>query len=142
MLRQNRTDLIDLFVDSEQLLVGLAKQSPPTFVCTFRNFAGLIPPESRNIVGEGTKNPGVRVNLQFVNPRGRYLPNQDEPRFMDLDPPAVCYEPAKKTVARSRSTRVAASPTAATSRRHATRVRGPSSNSRSRSSAASPPRER
>lgn len=92
-LRQNRTDLIDLFVDSEQLLVGLAKQSP-TFVCTFRNFAGLIP-ESRNIVGEGTKNPGVRVNLQFVNPRGRYLPNQDEPRFMDLDPPAVCYEPAK-----------------------------------------------
>lgn len=92
-LRQNRTDLIDLAVDSEELLVGLAKQSP-TFVCTFRNFAGLIP-ESRNIVGEGTKNPGVRVNLQFVNPRGRYLPNQDEPRFMDLDPPAVCYEPAK-----------------------------------------------
>ena len=91
-LRQNRTDLIDLFVDSEELLVGLAKQSP-TFVCTFRNFAGLIP-ESRVIVGEGTKNPGVRVNLQFVNPRGRYLPNQDEPRFMDLDPPAVCYEPA------------------------------------------------
>lgn len=91
-LRQNRTDLIDLAVDSEELLVGLAKQSP-TFVCTFRNFAGLIP-ESRRIVGEGTKNPGVRVNLQFVNPRGRYLPNQDEPRFMDLDPPAVCYEPA------------------------------------------------
>ncbi|GAC84538.1 MCE family protein [Gordonia paraffinivorans] len=91
-LRQNRTDLIDLAVDSEELLVGLAKQSP-TFVCTFRNFAGLIP-ESRVIVGEGTKNPGVRVNLQFVNPRGRYLPNQDEPRFMDLDPPAVCYEPA------------------------------------------------
>lgn len=92
-LRQNRTDLIDLFVDSEPFLVGLAKQSP-TFVCTFRNFAELIP-ESRRIVGQGTKNPGVRVNLQFVNPRGRYLPNQDEPRFMDLDPPAVCYEPAR-----------------------------------------------
>ncbi|MBD0864003.1 MCE family protein [Gordonia sp. zg691] len=91
-LRANRTNLIDLAVDSEQLLVGLAKQSP-TFVCTFRNFAGLVP-ESRKIVGQGTKNPGVRVNLQFVNPRGRYLPNQDEPRFMDLDPPAVCYEPA------------------------------------------------
>lgn len=90
-LRANRTDLIDLAVDSEKLLVGLAKQSP-TFVCTFRNFAGLIP-ESRKIVGQGTKNPGVRVNLQFTNPRGRYLPNQDEPRFMDLDPPAVCYDP-------------------------------------------------
>ncbi|WP_267615715.1 MCE family protein [Gordonia bronchialis] len=92
-LRQNRTDLIDLFVDSEPFLVGLAKQSP-TFVCTFRNFAGLIP-ESRRIVGQGTKNPGVRVNLQFVNPRGRYLPNQDEPRLLDRDPPAVCYEPAR-----------------------------------------------
>ncbi|MFW0786112.1 MCE family protein [Gordonia sp. CPCC 206044] len=92
-LQQNRTDLIDLAVDSEPFLVGLAKQSP-TFVCTFRNFAGLIP-ESRKIVGEGTANPGVRVNLQFVNPRGRYLPNQDEPRLLDQDPPAVCYEPAK-----------------------------------------------
>lgn len=92
-LRQNRTDLIDLFVDSEPFLVGLAKQSP-TFVCTFRNFAGLIP-DSRRIVGQGTKNPGVRVNLQFVNPRGRYLPNQDEPRLLDRDPPAVCYEPAR-----------------------------------------------
>ncbi|MEE3851251.1 MCE family protein [Gordonia sp. LSe1-13] len=92
-LRENRTDLIDLFVGSEEFLVGLAKQSP-TFVCTFRNFAGLIP-ESRKIVGQGTDNPGVRVNLQFVNPRGRYLPNQDEPRLLDRDPPAVCYEPAR-----------------------------------------------
>ncbi|MDL9936020.1 MCE family protein [Gordonia sp. ABSL1-1] len=91
-LQQNRTDLIDLFVGSEDFLVGLAKQSP-TFTCSFRNFAGLIP-ESKRIVGVGTKNPGVRVNLQFVNPRGRYLPNQDEPRLFDLDPPAVCYEPA------------------------------------------------
>lgn len=91
-LQANRTNLIDLTVESEPFLVGLAKQSP-TFVCTFKNFATLIP-ESRKIVGEGTQNPGVRVNLQFVNPRGRYLPNQDEPRFLDLDPPAVCYEPA------------------------------------------------
>ncbi|GAB88990.1 MCE family protein [Gordonia rhizosphera] len=91
-LQANRADLIDLSVESEPFLVGLAKQSP-TFVCTFHNFATLIP-DSRTIVGEGTANPGVRVNLQFVNPRGRYLPNQDEPRLLDLDPPAVCYEPA------------------------------------------------
>ncbi|MGV9712190.1 MCE family protein [Gordonia sp. NPDC003424] len=92
-LQQNRTDLIDLAVDSEPFLVGLAKQSP-TFTCTFANFAALIP-ESRVIVGEGTANPGVHVNLTFVNPRGRYLPNQDEPRLFDVDPPAVCYEPAR-----------------------------------------------
>ncbi|GAC67912.1 MCE family protein [Gordonia soli] len=90
-LQQNRTDLIDLFVDSAPFLEQLAKQSP-AFGCTFKNFAGLVP-ESRNIVGEGTKNPGVRVNLTFVNPRGRYLPNQDEPRFFDTDPPARCYSP-------------------------------------------------
>ncbi|MEP9390889.1 MCE family protein [Gordonia sp. VNK1] len=91
-LQRNGNNVVDLFVDSEQLLTGLAKQSP-TFVCTFHNFATLVP-ESRKIVGADTDNPGVRVNLQFVNPRGRYLPNQDEPRFFDTDPPAVCYEPA------------------------------------------------
>ncbi|MGV9858742.1 MCE family protein [Gordonia sp. NPDC003425] len=90
-LQRNGNNLVNLVVDSEPFLVGLAKQSP-TFTCTFHNFATLIP-ESKNIVGVGTKNPGVRVNLQFVNPRGRYLPNQDEPRFFDTDPPAVCYEP-------------------------------------------------
>lgn len=92
-LRTNRAELISIAVDSEPFLVGMAKQSP-TFVCTFENFAGLIP-ESRKIVGQGTKNPGVRVNLTFVNPRGRYLPNQDEPRLLDRNPPAVCYKPAK-----------------------------------------------
>lgn len=91
-LQRNGNNLVDLFVDSEQLLTGLAKQSA-TFQCTFHNFATLVP-ESRKIVGADTKNPGVRVNLQFVNPRGRYLPNQDEPRFFDTDPPARCYEPA------------------------------------------------
>ncbi|MGC4934007.1 MCE family protein [Gordonia sp. DT30] len=91
-LQRNGNNLVDLVVDSEQLVTGLAKQSP-TFRCTFHNFATILP-ESRKIVGAGTQNPGVRVNLQFVNPRGRYLPNQDEPRFFDTDPPAVCYEPA------------------------------------------------
>ena len=90
-LQQNGNNLVDLVTDSEPFLTGLAKQSP-TFVCAFHNFATLIP-ESEKIVGKGTKNPGVRVNLQFVNPRGRYLPNQDEPRFFDQDAPAVCYDP-------------------------------------------------
>ncbi|MFT4043341.1 MAG: MCE family protein [Gordonia sp. (in: high G+C Gram-positive bacteria)] len=91
-LQKNGDNLVDLVTDSKPFLVGLAKQSP-TFACTFHNFATLIP-EANKIVGVGTKNPGVRVDLKFVNPRGRYLPNQDEPRFFDTDPPAVCYEPA------------------------------------------------
>ncbi|MFT4201110.1 MCE family protein [Gordonia sp. (in: high G+C Gram-positive bacteria)] len=92
-LKTNRNDLISIFTGSQEMLNGLARQSP-TFGCTFKNFAGLIP-ESRRIVGEGTPNPGVRVNLQFVNPRGRYLPNQDEPRLFDYDRGPVCYKPAK-----------------------------------------------
>ncbi|GAB11798.1 Mce family protein [Gordonia araii NBRC 100433] len=92
-LRTNRTDLITIFTGTEEMLAGLARQSP-VFGCTFKNFAGLIA-ESRRIVGEGTPNPGVRVNLQFVNPRGRYLPNQDEPRMFDYARGPVCYTPAK-----------------------------------------------
>ncbi|MFT3900970.1 MAG: MCE family protein [Gordonia sp. (in: high G+C Gram-positive bacteria)] len=92
-LNTNRKDLISIFTGTQDMLQGLARQSP-TFGCTFKNFAALIP-ESRRIVGEGTQNPGVRVNLQFVNPRGRYLPNQDEPRLFDYDRNPVCYTPAK-----------------------------------------------
>ena len=87
----NRQDLVDLAIESEPLLTALAEQSP-AFGCTFANFAGLVP-EADVITGLGTENPGVRVNLQFVNPRGRYLPNQDEPRLLDERGP-ICYAPA------------------------------------------------
>lgn len=91
-LRTNKKDLTNLFVDSETMLVQLARQSP-TFGCMFHNFATIIP-KVGPIVGKDTENPGVHVNVQFVNPRGRYLPNQDEPRLWWTDPPARCYEPA------------------------------------------------
>ena len=68
-LTTNRKDLVDLAIQSEPLLTALARYSP-TFGCTFENFAGLVP-EADVITGKGTENPGVRVNLQFVNPRGR-----------------------------------------------------------------------
>ena len=87
----NRQDLVDLAIESEPLLTALADGSP-AFGCTFKNFAGLVP-EADVITGLGTENPGVRVNLQFVNPRGRYLPNQDEPRLLDERGP-ICYPPA------------------------------------------------
>lgn len=90
-LEANKKQLVNLAVDSETMLVQMARQSP-VFGCTFNNFATIIPKVGA-IVGAGTKNPGVHVNLQFVNPRGRYLPNQDEPRMWWLDPPARCYEP-------------------------------------------------
>ncbi|GAA4659308.1 MCE family protein [Gordonia humi] len=88
-LKTNKRDLLDLTIDSEPFLKSIARQSP-TFGCMFKNFADLIP-KIGPIVGNGTDNPGVRVNVQFVNPRGRYLPNQDEPRMLWRDPPARCY---------------------------------------------------
>ncbi|MGO3328237.1 MCE family protein [Gordonia sp. (in: high G+C Gram-positive bacteria)] len=91
-LKTNRRDFLDLTIESEPFLRKIAQQSP-TFGCMFHNFATLVP-KSEKIVGKGTDNPGVRVNLQFVNPRGRYIPNQDEPRMFWEDPPARCYEPA------------------------------------------------
>lgn len=91
-LRDNKQNLLDLTIKSEPFLTRIAAQSP-SFGCTFHNFATIIP-KSGPIVGEGSDNPGVRVNVQFVNPRGRYLPNQDEPRIFWTDPPARCFEPA------------------------------------------------
>ena len=91
-LRTNKKDMLNLFIDSEPFLKGIAQQSP-TFGCMFRNFATIMP-KIGPIVGKDTANPGVRVNLQFVNPRGRYLPNQDEPRMNWKNPPARCYQPA------------------------------------------------
>ena len=91
-LTTNRKDLVDLAIQSEPLLSSLAKYSP-TFGCTFKNFAGLVP-RADVITGKDTENPGVRVNLQFVNPRGRYLPNQDEPRLFDERGP-ICYPQAR-----------------------------------------------
>jgi hypothetical protein len=53
-------------------------------------FAGLIG-EARRILGVGDPYPGARATINFVNPRGGYLPNQDEPRLFD-DRPAACYQ--------------------------------------------------
>lgn len=89
-LQTNRQDLLDVIIKGEPFMRGAARQSP-TFTCTFKNFASTIP-EANKVTGKGTPNPGPRVNLQFVNPRGRYLPNQDEPRFFDYNRPAICYD--------------------------------------------------
>lgn len=68
----------------------------PTFQCTFSSFAD-VEVNGRDIVGWGTDYPGIRVSLAFVNPKGRYLPNQDEPRMFDTRK-AKCYTPAQPGV--------------------------------------------
>ncbi|MBB5914488.1 virulence factor Mce-like protein [Nocardia transvalensis] len=84
----NRDNIIDVAADSRTALELLGTYSP-TFACTFKNFAQLKP-RIDDIFGKGTDTPGSRVSISLTNTRGKYLPNQDEPRWLDQRPP-VCF---------------------------------------------------
>lgn len=90
-LAANRANIIDVSADSEQALLLLAEYSP-TFPCTMANFAYAVP-KVNAILGQGTDMPGARTSIKFVNPRGRYLPNQDEPRWLDPRGPQCEHVP-------------------------------------------------
>lgn len=95
-LEVNADSIITIAADSKQALQLLATYSP-TFGCTFAQFVPIVA-RSKTILGldekgNPTKFPGARASTVFVNPKGRYLPNQDEPRFFDNRGPR-CYEPA------------------------------------------------
>ncbi|MEV0709872.1 MCE family protein [Nocardia aurea] len=81
----NRDNIVDIAADSRPALEMLAKYSP-TYACTMANFAKMKP-RIDDIMGMGKDNPGSRVTIELVNTRGRYLPNQDEPRWFDTRPP-------------------------------------------------------
>ncbi|MBJ8347948.1 MCE family protein [Antrihabitans sp. YC2-6] len=89
-LATNRDNVVTIAADSREALELLATYSP-TFECALRNFA-VIKPRTDVILGKGTANPGTRVTIELVNTRGRYLPNQDEPRFLDPRGPACAPE--------------------------------------------------
>lgn len=91
-LATNRDDLIAIAADSRDVLEILAEYSG-VIPCSTMQFAETLD-RSDEILGLGTENPGIRVTLEIVNPMGRYLPNQDEPRMFDTRP-ARCYEPTE-----------------------------------------------
>lgn len=88
-LATNRSDLISLAADSRTSLEYLAEYAP-ALPCTVENFMVALD-RSDAILGAGDPNPGIRVTIEIANPRGRYVPNQDEPRFFDTRGPR-CYE--------------------------------------------------
>lgn len=90
LLTTNRDSIVSIAADSREALEILARFSG-TFGCTFANFAEVME-RSGAITGEGSDLPGARATIELVNPRGRYLPNQDEPRLIDTRGPR-CYEP-------------------------------------------------
>ncbi|MFI6868098.1 MCE family protein [Nocardia sp. NPDC050406] len=80
-LLANRDNIIDVAADSRPALEALAKYSPG-YSCALANFAQMKP-RIDEIFGKGTDLPGSRVTVEIVNTRGKYLPNQDEPRWFD-----------------------------------------------------------
>ncbi|HJE90769.1 MAG TPA: MCE family protein [Dietzia timorensis] len=84
----NKQSVIDVLADSRQTLDYLAQYSP-VLECSVLNFQKSLV-NSDDILGVGDEHPGIRVTVEVVNPRGRYLPNQDEPRAFDTRG-ARCY---------------------------------------------------
>ncbi|MGZ6772841.1 MAG: MCE family protein, partial [Mycobacteriaceae bacterium] len=87
-LNANGANIIRLSNDSTATLQVLARYAPE-YQCTFAKLAGLIPRVDAS-VGAGTDRPGLRLKLEVVKSRGKYLPNQDEPNVTDNRGP-VCY---------------------------------------------------
>ncbi len=96
-LDDNSDSLITIAAGSKQTLQLLAEYSG-TFGCTFSKFVPLKT-TALGILGlDENGNPkskylGPRANALFINPRGRYVPNQDEPRLLDDRGPR-CYTSA------------------------------------------------
>lgn len=81
----NRDNIIDLAADSRPALEQLATYSP-SYACALANFAKMKP-RIDELFGMGTDRPGSRVTIELTNTRGKYLPNQDEPRWLDTSGP-------------------------------------------------------
>lgn len=89
LLAANAESIVSLSRDTRGTFELLAEFSP-TIQCALPKFAALIG-DAERILGVNEEYPGARATVNFVNPRGRFLPNQDEPRLFDDRPPA-CYQ--------------------------------------------------
>jgi phospholipid/cholesterol/gamma-HCH transport system substrate-binding protein len=87
-LMQNRGNLIGLAASSRPTLESLARYAPE-FPCLFGQLAGLVP-RLDEAFGVGTDHPGLHITLEIVVNRGKYVPHQDEPRYLDDRGPR-CY---------------------------------------------------
>ena len=84
-LEANSNDIITLASDSRELLETLRDYNP-TLVC-FLDQIAAVNPQIPEVLETDSEFPGIQGTAEFVNPKGRYLPNQDEPRFLDDRPP-------------------------------------------------------
>ncbi|MFY2786756.1 MCE family protein [Rhodococcus sp. KRD162] len=88
-LDANSADVIGLAANSREALEVLAQFSPAVG-CTVAQFAEGAR-RGRIVTGVGDEYPGINVSMPLVNPKGRYLPNQDEPRLFEQERGPTCY---------------------------------------------------
>ncbi|OZC75148.1 mammalian cell entry protein [Rhodococcus sp. 06-462-5] len=80
-LAANSDDIIGVAADSRELVETL-EEYIPTVDC-FLDQIVAVTPQIPEVLETDSEFPGIQGTAEFVNPKGRYLPNQDEPRFLD-----------------------------------------------------------
>jgi phospholipid/cholesterol/gamma-HCH transport system substrate-binding protein len=87
-LQSNQDNIIRLSSASRAPLEVLARFSP-SFPCTLKALTDLIPSMNK-VLGSGTNEPGLHVSVSVTQPRGKYLPGVDAPRYTVTGGPK-CY---------------------------------------------------
>ncbi|AHI01603.1 MCE family protein [Kutzneria viridogrisea] len=88
-LNANKNNLIQLVSTSKPTLDVLAKYAPE-YPCLLQELADFVPRISQAF-GQGSTEPGLHVTIEITANRGKYIPNQDEPRYEDKRGPR-CYK--------------------------------------------------
>lgn len=87
-LRQNKDNIIRLSATGRPTLELLAEYSS-SFPCTLRTLAEFVPAMDK-VLGKGTDQPGLHVNVVTVPSRGAYVPGRDTPSYTSGGGPH-CY---------------------------------------------------
>jgi phospholipid/cholesterol/gamma-HCH transport system substrate-binding protein len=87
-LRRDGDNIIRLSTNSVPTLNLLAKYSPE-YPCMLRALTAFEPVMDQ-VLGKGTDQPGLHVNVHVDTSRGKYLPGKDDPAYDDKGPPS-CY---------------------------------------------------
>ncbi|WP_026341119.1 MCE family protein [Actinomadura atramentaria] len=108
-LRENSANLIRVSTQSRASMQTIARYAPE-LPCTLGMLNDFIPLMDK-VLGKGTAQPGLHVNVTSVPSKGKYVPGKDRPRFGGGNGPHCYSVPygAKTTKAAAAST---ATPTA------------------------------
>jgi virulence factor Mce-like protein len=88
-LTANKNNIIGLAAASRPTLNVLAKYAP-AYPCFLKQMA-VLGPRISQAFGQGTSEPGLHITLEITNNRGKYVPGQDTPRYLDDRGPR-CYD--------------------------------------------------